>query len=119
MPAIDAVFTISAFRCSAPASFSIGRHSRVIRMIARRFTSSCMSTFLVVSWSSASPIPTPALLTSTSSRPNLLGVGLDQRAQVLLLGHLRGHVEHVEAVARIPSPAAVSFSGRRADSVIP
>ena len=69
LPEIEAVFTSSALPCSAPASRSIGRHSRVIRISARRFTPSCMSTYLVVSASIASPMPTPALLINTSSRP--------------------------------------------------
>src|SRR5215217_4720071 len=37
--------------------------------MARMFTSSCISRYLVACSSAAAPIPTPALLTSTSRRP--------------------------------------------------
>ena len=72
LPAIDAVLTMSAFPCSAPASRRSGVASRVAMIAARRFTPSCMSRCFVTTSPTVCPIPTPALFTSTSSRPNRL-----------------------------------------------
>ena len=117
-PEIDEVLTISAFPCSAPASRSIGRHSLVIKISARRLTPSCMSTYLVVSESIASPIPTPALLTRTSSRPNrsLCASTSDVRSSSLAM--LAGTERTSNPAERRSSAAASSFSGRLAETVI-
>ena len=76
-----------------------------------------MSSFFVVISCMASPIPTPALLTSTSSRPKRSRCD-STRATICSSSVIIAGTECTSIPAeRKPSAALSSFSGRRAETV--
>ena len=61
-----------------------------------------MSSFFVSASAIAEPIPTPALLISTSRRPKRSRCGADDGLDALLVGHVRGHGLGVDALVGEP-----------------
>src|SRR3954451_23683909 len=86
-------------------------------MTERRFVLSCRSTFFVVSSPTGSPIPTPALLTSTSRRPERSRCAATTRWTSSSSPRLPATACTSRPACSRPVAACSSFSGRRAASV--
>ena len=78
-----------------------------------------MSTRLVTMSATAAPMPTPALLTSTSSRPQRSRWAAATAAIPASSAMFAATSSTSKPASRSPSAAAVSFSGRRAATVSP
>ena len=92
-PASDAVFTM----WPSPWASSMGRNTRMPWMTPHRLTPSTHSQSAVVRSCISPPPPTPALLQTTWTAPNASIAASPERVDLVAVGHVGDHGDHLDA----------------------